>query len=214
MRIYDDSKTFIVDEQVESFVASVKAILTKDSPYTEIPRLPELLDKFRDAYMKVLTSMEAPIREAVDEAKERVTNAIGGKPYKDEMGSRSYKLFKEIYEKLSTCNNVAVLQNIKVEADALKVRLLNEIAAKDNQLAREQAEREQEKPAADTPAETQQPARPAPKVKISRSISIKNINVSNSWQIETPQDVDKYIAALRERILKELKEDTVINIEF
>ncbi|MDL2253379.1 BREX system P-loop protein BrxC [Ruminococcaceae bacterium OttesenSCG-928-I18] len=212
MAIYDDSKTFIVDEQVESLVGGVKAILIKDAPYTDIPKLPELLDKFTNAYMAVLNSMEAPVRAAVDDAKKRITDAIEGKPYKDEMGTRSYKLFEEIYEKLRTCNNVATLQNIRVEADALKVRLLNEIDAKDRQLAREQAAKEQV--TAEPTAGAEPAPAPAPKIKKRRNISIQTINVSNSWQIETTQDVDKYVNALREQILRELDDDTVINIEF
>jgi hypothetical protein len=47
-----------------------------------------------------------------------------------------------------------------------------------------------------------------------KNISIQSVNLAASWQIETPQDVDKYIAALKERILKELDADTIINIEF
>lgn len=35
-----------------------------------------------------------------------------------------------------------------------------------------------------------------------------------SWKIETEQDIDKYLAQLKARILKELAEDTVVNIEF
>lgn len=212
MAIYDDSKTFIVDEQVESLVDSIKAILTKGAPYTDIPKLPELLDKFTDAYMAVLNSMGEPVRAAVDDAKQRITDAIEGKSYKEEMGTRSYKLFSEIYEKLRTCNNVATLQNIRVEADALKVRLLNEIDAKDRQMAHEQAAKEQTATDATTGGEPT--AAPAPKIKKRKNISIKTVNVSNSWQIESPQDVDKYVNALREQILRELDEDTVINIEF
>ena len=34
---------------------------------------------------------------------------------------------RSIRDKAESCNNVATLQNIKIEADALKVRLLNEI---------------------------------------------------------------------------------------
>ena len=212
MGIYDNSKTFIVDEQVESYVASVKAILDKDSPYADIPRLPELLDKFTSAYMAVLNSMEAPIRATVNEAKARVIAELADKTYKDEMSNRCHKLFEEIYEKLKTCNNVAVLQNIKVEADALKVRLLNEIDAKE-ELSRKLAEKNKPAAVGDTAA-NEPPETPAPKVKKRRNISIKTINSASSWRIETTQDVDKYIATLRERILKELSDDTVINIEF
>jgi len=215
MNIYDNSKTFIVNEQVEKYVESVKEILSKKSPYTDIPRLPELLDKFTATYGEVLESMATPIRSSVDEARSRVIEELSEKAYKAEMTGRCNNLFGEIYEKLETCNNVAVLQNIKVEADALKVRLLNEIDAKDREILREQAEKD--KKTSDTLSSKEKevvPTLPIPKVKKRRSVSIKTINLANSWQVETEQDVDKYIAALRERILKELKEDTVINIEF
>jgi len=212
MGIFDNSKNFIVDEQVERLAASVKAILEKTSPYAEIPKLPELLEQFTNAYMAVLDTMEAPVRAAVDEAKERVASKFANRLYQDEMGRRSHILFEEIYQKLKTCNNVAVLQNIRVEADALKMRLINEIDAKDARIAREQAEKNRAAAAATAGDEAAAP--PAPKVKKRRSISIKSINVSNSWQIETVRDVDQYIAALRTRILRELDEDTVVNIEF
>lgn len=54
----------------------------------------------------------------------------------------------------------------------------------------------------------------SPKIKKHKNISIKTVNVANSWQIESVQDVDKYMAALRAQIIKELDDDTIINIEF
>ena len=102
-----------------------------------------------------------------------------------------------------------------MEADALKVRLLNEIAKKDEQIALALAKA---KAVAEKPAEYgstgTKPVAPPPKIKKHKNISIKTVNVANSWQIESVQDVDKYMAALREQIIKELDEDTVINIEF
>ena len=55
---------------------------------------------------------------------------------------------------------------------------------------------------------------PQPKTKKRRSISIKTVSLSASWQIETVKDVDTYMTALKEQILKELDDDTIINIEF
>ena len=80
-----------------------------------------------------------------------------------------------------------------------------------DQLAREQAEREK---AEAGPADEAAPPAPAPKIKKRKNISIQTVNVSSSWQVETPQDVDKYLDALRDKILRELDEDTVVNIEF
>jgi hypothetical protein len=212
MEIYDDSKTYIVDEQIEAMVDEIKAILKKDSPYSDIPKLPELRDRFNDLYSKLLKDMEAPVIEAIEEAKIRVSDVLDAKEYKSQFIERFRKLFAEIKEKAETCNNVATLQNVKVEADALKVRLLNEMAKKDEQIARDKAE--EEKIIAGVGGVRESGVKFQPKIKKRKSISIKSVNLAASWQIETAQDVDKYMAALKERILKELDEDTIINIEF
>lgn len=194
MKIYDESKTFIVSEKVEEYVADVKTILRKDVPYSDIPKLPDLLDRFKEAYMSVLTQMEGPILEAIADARTRVFEILDTKSYKDELKERYLKLFKEIHDKATTCNNVATLQNIKVEADALKVRLLNEMDKKDQ--------------------ETPPGPGPITPVKKRKSISIKNVSRTSSWQIESAQDLDKYMSDLRAQIMKELDQDTIINIEF
>ena len=209
MGIYDDSKTFVVDEKVESIVAEVKAILKMDAPYSDIPKLPELLDRFTEAYRKVLESMDAPITAAIDDARNRVFEVLNTKSYKAEFIDRFNKLFNEINDKATHCNNVATLQNIKVEADALKVRLLNEMSKKDEQIAKDKIAEGNSDYGDGDPEQ-----KPQPKIKKRKNISIKTVNLSSSWQIETVQDVDKYMAALRERILKELDEDTIVNIEF
>jgi hypothetical protein len=214
MGIYNYSKTFIVDEVVESVVSDIKAILQKDAPYKEIPKLPELLDLFNNAYMKVFDSMEAPVLAAIDDARSRIFEVINTKEYKEQFSTRCCKLFEEIYDKAKSCNNVATLQNIKVEADALKVRLLNELSRKDEQLALAQAKYVAEKPADYGNTGTKPVVSPQPKIKKRKNISIKTVNVANSWQIETVQDVDKYMEVLRAQIIKELDEDTVISIEF
>ena len=57
----------------------------------------------------------------------------------DKLADKYVNLFREISDKAMSCNNVATLQNIKVEADALKVRRLNEIEKKKRKsLQREQ----------------------------------------------------------------------------
>ena len=119
--------------------------------------------------------------------------------------ARSYR---SISDKAEHCNNVATLQNIKVEADALKVRLLNEIASEEAKL---------EPPVVMSPAggsETQPQPAPKPKIKKQKTISIKSVTVESTWQLETPEDVKRYVAALESKLINTLEEDTVINIEF
>lgn len=213
--IYDQSKTFIVHEQVEQVVSDIKAILRKESPYGDIPKLPELLDRFAELYAGLLEEMVVPVKAAIDDARERVFEVLETKEYKEQFKSRFLMLFKEISEKAETCNNVATLQNIKIEADALKVRLLNELARKDEMIALDRVKEQQAKLVVDqSEGQTIPKPAPEPKLKKRKNISIKSVSLSASWQIESPQDVEKYVAELKQRILKELEENTIVNIEF
>jgi biotin synthase-like enzyme len=53
-----------------------------------------------------------------------------------------------------------------------------------------------------------------PPIKKQRNMSIKDINPTNSWQVETKEDIEKYLQDLKERLEKELEENTILNIEF
>lgn len=72
MKIYDDSKTFIVNSEIEAVVADIKSILKKSVPYSEIFKLPDLLDTFINLYSKLLNEMQKPIDNAIQEARQRV----------------------------------------------------------------------------------------------------------------------------------------------
>lgn len=130
MKIYDDSKTFIVNSEIEAVVADIKSILKKSVPYSEIFKLPDLLDTFINLYSKLLNEMQKPIDNAIQEARQRVFEELQDKKCHDKLADKYVNLFREISDKAMSCNNVATLQNIKVEADALKVRCLNEIEKK------------------------------------------------------------------------------------
>lgn len=212
MKIYDDSKTFIVNSEIEDTVAEIKSIMVKVKPYSEIRKIPELLERYINLYNGMLTQMEEPIFTAIEEARLRVMQELEGKECRNTLTAKIIERFAEVKTKAETCNNVATLQNIKVEADALKVRLLNEIAAEEAKII-----------AAKQPitppviiVDGEKPIAPplVPKQKVQKTISIKTINSEATWRIETEEDVDKYINILKEKLKQSIKEDTVLNVEF
>lgn len=79
MAIYDDSRTFIVNKEIESIVEQVKSIMKKAVPYSDIFKLPSLLDAFSNSYSKLLDEMETPIEEAIDEARKACVTGTGRK---------------------------------------------------------------------------------------------------------------------------------------
>lgn len=197
--------------------------MKKQAPYTEIKNLPGLLDQFMTAYSNLLTEMEQPILAAIDEARTRVFQELKGKLCETNLRERYIERFSDLHEKATHCNNVATLQNIKVEADALKIRCLNEITAAEAKLQAEKAAEEAKKLETEQKEQpgmvhgeptTPYAATPTPKVKKQRTISIKSINTETTWQLETSEDVKKYIAELEKKLLAQLEEDTVIHVEF
>jgi len=219
IHIYDESKTFIVNSEVEIVVDQIKTIMKKSAPYSEIRKIPELLDHYIELYGGILSEMEKPVFSAIEESQGRVLAELEGKEYLSTTGSKGilskkvYDRFAELTEKASTCNNVATLQNIKVEADALKVRLLNEIASEEAHLIAAQQSKMPSAPTAGIVAETPA-AYHIPKVKRQKTISIKAINSETTWRIETEEDVDHYAEALKAKLKKAIEKNTVLNVEF
>lgn len=213
MKIYDESKTFIVNSKIEGVVASVNGILTKQNPYNEIFKLPGLLEEFNNIYSELLEEDAKPIFAAIESAKANVLERLESKSYKENLYSNFVDRFTALKEKAETINNVAVLHNIKVEADALKLRCVNEILKEEAKLIKPDVP--QETPIVTNGEENVPPAKPVqPVVKKMRAVSIKNLTTEASWQIETEDDVKKYIAALEKKLIAELEDNTIIHVVF
>ena len=208
--IFEDSKTFIVDDEIEKVVEEVKAILAKDSPYGEIFKLPALLESFIKMYGKLLSDMQKPIVQAIADARTRVFDELSGKQCHDKLKDRFVHLFAEINDKATHCNNVATLQSIKVEADALKLRCLNEISVEEAKILAQQ----QAQSSVDDGDNVSVDDIPEVNVKRSKTISIKAINNASTWQIETEADVKRYVTELENKLMNTLEDNTIINIEF
>jgi len=54
---------------------------------------------------------------------------------------------------------------------------------------------------------------PAVKMRNTKNLSIKTVARAASWRLESAEDVDKYLDALRQSLLKELADDSIVNVE-
>jgi len=214
LKIYDDSKTFIVNKEIETVVADIKTIMKKASPYGEIRKIPELLDHYTGLYNKMLDEIEKPVLAAIEVAHSRVVNELEGKECKEIFSQKVYERFNEIKNKAKSSNNVATLQNIKVEADALKVRLLNEINVEKARIIEARRPATTPETGAEEVAEKGVPLVVKPRIKRQKTVSIKSINTEATWRIETEEDVDRYVENLKKRLKQNIMEDTILNIEF
>ncbi len=219
LAIYDDSKTYIVNAELEDIVAQMRSIVGQEKPYANIPKLPELREKFMSCYVKILQQESAPVLDSIDQARARVLEVLSTKEYNEQKRNTYFTLFREIRDGAEHCNNVSSLRSYADKADALKLRLLNEMDALDNKLAQQRAAEEARRKAEEakqngTPAAEVEIA-PAPvKIRKTKNVSIKMMTGTSSWRLESKADIDKYIAGLRETLEAQLDEDTIVNVEF
>ena len=219
LAIYDDSKTYIVNAELEDIVAQMRSIVGQEKPYANIPRLPELREKFMSCYVKILQQESAPVLDSIDHARSRVLEVLSTKEYNDQKRSTYFAQFQEIRDGAEHCNNVSSLRSYADKADALKLRLLNEMDALDNKLAQqraaEEARRKAEEAKRSGTSTDEVEVAPAPvKIRKTKNVSIKMMTGTSSWRLESKADIDKYIAGLRETLEAQLTEDTIVNVEF
>ena len=50
--------------------------------------------------------------------------------------------------------------------------------------------------------------------KIRKNIKFKDITCESYWEIESTEDLDKYLNNLRKKLEKELNNNTILNIDF
>lgn len=209
MRIYEDSKSFIVNDKVENTVKEIYAILRAAKPYQQIQKLPALLDQYNEAYVEVLEAATKPVLSTIAADRARVLEVLDEKPYKAQYGSAYAAQFDELKKKAETCNNVTILRSYADQADAVRIRLLNEMDKRDAELATPPTPPVQPGDPPVTPPTP--PVRPA---KRRKNLAIKSLTQTTSWRIESDADIDAYLAALRRRLESELDPDTIVNVEF
>jgi hypothetical protein len=223
---YGDSKTYIVDTELERVVDAISTIIKKEKPFADIPKLPELLKQFMDAYTKVLDEQLVPVLDSVFASQKRVFEVLNTKEYKESKQNKYIELFREIENGANSCTNVSVLRGYADRAETLKIRLLNEMDKLDQEIAVKKAEEIRKKLEAkaketgqyDTDLIEKQVSKVAEEngyqCKQVKNISFRKIAKTSSWHIENKEDVDRYVEELRLKLISELDANTIVNIEF
>ena len=205
MRIYEDSKSFIVNDKVENTVKEIYAILRAAKPYPQIQKLPALLDQYNEAYVEVLEAATKPVLSTIAADRARVLEVLDEKPYKAQYVNAYAAQFDELKDKAEKCNNITTLRSYADQADAVRIRLLNEMDKRDREI-------DPPAPPVDPDGDGTKPIQP--KAKTRKNIAIKYLTQTTNWRIESEADIDAYLAALRRRLESELDPDTIVNVEF
>ena len=211
--VYEESKSYILNEEIEKIVDEMRYILSMASPYNRIKDLPQLNNKFHDLYNEILDKELEPVIKEIEQAKERVMEELEKTGLMDKFGGRYSNSFDDLIVRAEACNNVARVNGFKIEAETLKKRYLKEISKEISKVISKVINTPPQPDVVSDGGEVK--TQPEVKPVIRRKyISIREINPYSSWRIESKEDIDRYLQDLKERLEKEMEENTILNIEF
>lgn len=220
--IYEESQNYLADPALERIAIAIRDILQDPKPYRRIKDLPGLRDQFNKAYGEILTVKAAPVAAAIEDCRERVFTELAGKPYKDEKAAKFQKKFDELRDCAEHSNNINTLMSLTNQAEAVRQKYLNEIAAEDTRLAKaaeEKANARRDSQVAETgeksaAAPVEFPDHPDYQPKKTKYCRMGELAGVVSMEIRNEADIDGLLKALKGKLLKELAGRDSIHIDF
>ena len=218
IRMFENSKTYVRDQEIIDNVAQMEAIVTNRKPFGQIQELPELSTQFVEQYGSLLNQEADEMRPIVDDDLEKVLHTLDEKEFAPVFRDKFVNAFAELKQKLDTSHEIAAVKNIRLESDTLKLRCMDEITEY------EEAHRPKVDP--EPPVNPVTPptgggnvtpvklvASPVQlKQKKRKNVSISNVAGARTYSIENEQDIDKFLAEMKQKLLKELDENTIITL--
>ena len=211
IQMFENSKIYVREQEIIDNVARMEAIVTAKNPFRQIQKLPDMSMRFVQQYGELLEKEAEEMRPIVEDDQRKVLHILDEKGFVSVFRDRFSSVFEELKEKLDTSNEIATVKNIRLEIDTLKLRCLDEITEY------EEAHRPKVNPEPsvnpETPSTSEGPVSPVqPKPKKRKNVSISNVAGARTYSIENEQDIDNFLAEMKEKLLNELDENTIITL--
>lgn len=214
LEFFGNSKTYVSNQELLKVVEDITAIVNDRNPFGKIQKLPDLNQKFENLHMGLLEEEAAIMDPLVHDDFLKVKEVLDSKPFAEVLRPKINERFNEIFDKLKCSHDIAAIKNIKLESDTLKIKCLDEIDEY------ERTHQPAPAPVQPTPQVTPGGVKPvtppvAPtvvKTKRRKNISITNVAGARTYSIENEQDIDKFLSEMKQKLMNELEEDTIITL--
>ncbi len=211
LSIYESSKNYISDAAIIDYATQIKKITSVEKPYSFIPKLEEFDKKLMDAIAVLLENDTKRIEPEVYQDWKLVKDAIpADRPYAQRLIDSIDTKFKALLEKLSTCNDVAALNGITSESNALQQNCLRDIQKAEDAYQAECKANEVTTSKSDSNESSKTVT--APTIIRTKPVTFRSITGSKTYSIQTKEDVDKVVEELRVALMNQLEEDTIIKL--
>lgn len=211
--IYENSKNYISDQEIIDYATEVKKILSVEKPYGFIPKLEECDNKLWAAIEKLLERDIQRIQPDVYADWKTVKTSIpSDRPYAQRLLDRIDPKFQELIDKLEKITDIAALNGIPAESNALLQNCLRMIQTEEDCFQAEverKKEAEKQENGGDVPVAP--PVEPVKVIK-NKPVSFRTITGNKTYSIKTEADIEQILDELRVALKAQLEEDTIIKL--
>lgn len=212
--IYERSKNYISDQNITEYANQIKKIKSAAKPYGQIPKMERYDNLLGAAIVELLEKDAERIKPDVYSDRRIAAEAVeSDRPYAERMKKEISEKFEELIRKLDYVNDIAALNGIPAESNALLTNFIDRINKEEESY---QKRIQMQISSAAGPARAGEDVQPIPAAgpKIIRTVPItmRTLTESRTYTMRSRDDVDRFIEEIREKLYGRLGEDTVIKL--
>ena len=197
--IYDNNKDFAdKTDELKSVVDKITEILNSEEPYSEIHNLPMLRKDLIDLLSKMYDAKSEPIINMINDTIAYIENEVKNAEVREDFGSSYIKTCKDVINTLEHSNELKDIYAQQTRIDQLKDRFINAL--------------EYEKSKAKIIEETGKEPEEEKVVIVPRKVIRTDVLMNRSYEINSREDIDRYVEELKAKLLKEFDRNNNLTI--
>lgn len=224
LKIYDDGRNFSSDSKLEELEDEINKILKNKTPFSLIPKLPELIEKFRESYSELLDKNSDEVSKIIKEDQDYILSILDEKSYRNDYYDKYASLFKNLIDELPEQNSVINILGYKNRSQNIRDELFRLMQNRDKALIEEARKKEEERIKAQNQNNQIQQAteaaevieeKPRPVITQRKTINIRDLFSSKRYHtFRTEEEINDFVKTLSEQLKRELNSDENIIIDF
>lgn len=208
LSIFKKSENYISDADVIGYAKQVERLINLPEPYNFINKLEEFAIRLQNAITELLEKDAKRIEPDVYADRKIAMEAVlEDRPYADIVSKKINQKFEALLDKLKRTNDIAALNGIPSESNALLENCLADIK---NEEAAYQRAQVQQQPSGDKTKE--QPDVTPVKVIHTEPITMRTLTRGKSYSIKDSDDVEAFLQEIRRELMAKLGDDKVIKL--
>jgi len=199
--IYEGNRAYVLDAETVKLVDDIEKITRLPSPYSEIHKLPDLVDKFRTNFGRLLEEECVPIQANIEADRDVTLIDLRRRDLNDSLDGFEKRIISDygaLLERLTRVNNIYEAIAMQTESDRMKQRYIQSFIEEEARLARLEAEKNNIKPE-DIP------------LRKTKTLTLKNL-FAGTTQISSEDDIERVVNEVRTRLKAQLEADTTLHI--